>query len=228
MIQFNLLPDIKIQYLRARRQKRLVMLSSTIVIVVCVVVVVLLSSTVFLVQRKNIKDLSADIKAASLELQTTPNLTKMLTVQNQLKALPGLHDSKPVVNRLFEYIAQSTPVSANIARLSGDFGAHTLSISGAADTLNTVNTFADTLKFTTYHTEDAPKDEKRAFSDVVLASFGRDSVGASYTITFSFDPEIFSEQQEVTLTVPKIITTRSEIEQPSALFQQSSTPQEEQ
>lgn len=218
MIQFNLLPDIKIQYLRARRQKHLVLLASVITIIASLSVMAILISLVFVVQKKSISDLSRDIKAASTELEGTKDLTKMLTVQNQLKALPGLHQGKPVASRIFAYVTQSTPTAASISRLNVDFALQTMIVSGSADTLETVNKFADTLKFTTYHTEDAPKDDKRAFSSVVLTTFARDSRGATYTITFKFDPVIFNEAEEVTLVVPNKITTRSQTEQPSALF----------
>lgn len=218
IVQFNLLPDIKIQYLQARRQKHLVLLVSFIAISASLLAMAILISIVFVVQKKSISDLSRDISAAANELQSTPDLTKMLTVQNQLRALPALHDEKPVVSRLFDYIAQSTPTDASISRLNIDYESGLLTISGSANNLVTVNTFADTLKFATYRTESAPEEDKRAFSSVVLSSFGRDSQGASYTINLNFDPVIFSESEVVTLTVPKKITTRSQTEQPAALF----------
>jgi hypothetical protein len=218
MIQFNLLPDIKIHYLRARRQKHLVLLSSIVVIIASVALLALLISVVFVLQKKNIGDLSQDITSASKELEGTRDLNKMLTVQNQLRSLNDLHDSKPVATRLFGYVNQATPAAVSISRFMVDFEKFTLSISGSTDNLGTVNTFADTLKFTTFHTAENVDDEKRAFSAVVLSSFGRDAKGANYTITMNFDPTIFSEKEEVTLTVPKKVTTRSEIEQPAALF----------
>ncbi len=218
IVQFNLLPDIKIQYLQARKQKHLVLFVSFIAIAASLLAMVILISIVFVIQKKSISDLSKDISAASGQLQSTPDLTKMLTVQNQLKALPALHDDKAVVSRLFDYIAQSTPTAASISRLNIDYDSDMLTISGSANNLVTVNTFADTLKFATYRTESAPTEEKRAFTSVVLSSFGRDSQGASYTINLNFDPVIFSEAETVTLTVPKKITTRSQTEQPSALF----------
>lgn len=220
MVQFNLLPDIKIQYLRARRQKQLVSLISIITIVTCVTVLAVLVSVVFVLQKKNLSDLGKDITVASDELKGTPDLTKMLTVQNQLKALPSLHEDKPAASRIFGYLTQSTPAAASISRFNVDFEAGTMTVSGSANNLVTVNTFADTLKFTSYHTKNAQTEEKKAFTSVVLSSFGRDSQGASYTITFSFDPIIFSETEEVTLTVPNKITTRSQTEQPAALFQE--------
>lgn len=219
MIQFNLLPDIKIQYLKARRQKHLVLLGSAVVVVASLAILVILISIVFVLQKKNISDLSKDIDTASSELQSTPDLTKMLTVQNQLRVLPGLHDAKPVASRLFTYISQSTPSAASLARLNVDYVQSIMTISGSADSLETVNTFVDTLKFATYHGELSPKDEKPAFSNVVLSAFGRDTKGATYTINLKFDPVIFSEKDEITLTVPKKVTTRSETEQPEALFQ---------
>ncbi|HJQ09138.1 MAG TPA: hypothetical protein VJ836_06685 [Candidatus Saccharimonadales bacterium] len=225
MIQFNLLPDIKIQYLRARRQKHMVLLTSCVVIIASVAVLVILIGVVFGLQKKNISDLNTDIKDRSGELQSTPDLTKILTVQNQLKSLPGLHDAKPVATKLFEYVTSTTPAAASIARINVDFAQSKITVSGAADNLTTVNTFADTLKFTTYQVPKDPSKDRNAFSSVVLTSFGRDSKGASYTLTFNFDKTIFSGIEEVKLTVPKKITTRSEIEQPSALFQQSETGQ---
>jgi hypothetical protein len=221
MIQFNLLPDIKIQYLKANRQKQVVLLVSVIATAASIVFLVVMGVIVFGLQKKSIKDLSADIKTSSAELQNTPDLTKILTVQNQLKSLPSLHDNKPVANRLFGYISQSTPSNASLSRVNVDFVKHTMTLTGSADSLNTVNTFTDTLKFTTYHTETNSKTEVQAFTDVVLSNFGRDSKSATYNITLTFDPVIFSELENVTLTIPSIVTTRSEIEQPQALFKKA-------
>ena len=194
MIQFNLLPDIKIQYLKARRQKHLVMLSSTVVIIFSVTLMVVLLSIVFGLQKKNLADLNRDIKSKSSELQSTKNLSRILTVQNQLNSLPALHDEKPVVSRLYTYITQVTPTEASISRLNIDFEKNVLTVTGAANALSTVNKFTDGLKLATYTTDDAPKTSKRAFSAVVLSAFSRDSTGASYTITASFDPLLFGEK----------------------------------
>jgi Tfp pilus assembly protein PilN len=221
MIQFNLLPDIKIEYLKARRQKHMVMLGSIVAIIASLIILAILIAIVFGLQKKNISDLNTDITQASKELQDTEDLTKILTVQNQLLSITPLHDQKAAANRLFGYITQVTPSSASISRLNVDFAKNTISISGSADTLNTVNTFTDTLKFATYHTAKDVETEKPAFSDVVLSNFGRDSKGATYTITTQFDLNIFNIQEDVTLTVPKKVTTRSEVQQPAALFQKA-------
>lgn len=219
MIQFNLLPDIKIQYLKAKRQKHLVLFISTVAIIASVAVMALMASYVFGVQKKSINDLTNDIETASDELQSTPDLSKILTVQNQLNVLPSLHNDKPVANRVFGYLNQATPVEASIARMEVNFTESTMSLTGSANSLETVNKFVDTLKFTNYTTSNS-KEPKSAFSNVVLANFGRDSESANYTIELSFDPEIFSELVSVELSVPNIITTRSEVEQPDVLFEE--------
>ncbi|HEX7963549.1 MAG TPA: hypothetical protein VF466_03060 [Candidatus Saccharimonadales bacterium] len=206
MIQFNLLPDIKIQYLKARRQKHLVMLGSTAVIIVSVAVMAILISIVFGLQKKNIGDLSRDITSKSGQLQSTKNLNRMLTVQNQLNSLPALHQQKPVVSRLYTFVAQLTPPSASVSRLSIDFQQNTITINGAADSLGTVNSFVDSLKLAVYNTASQPTSKKSAFSSVVLSTFGRDNKGATYTLNASFDPQLFTGQDDVTLTVPNIVT----------------------
>ncbi|MGH7157773.1 MAG: hypothetical protein ACREGD_01715 [Candidatus Saccharimonadales bacterium] len=226
MVQFNLLPDIKVQYLKARRQKRLFMTASTVVIIGTVVIIAVLSSFVFGVQRKSLNDLSRDIDQKGAALSSTPDLDRILTVQNQLKSLPGLHNDKAVAGRLYGYVSQITPADATIARLHVDFAKNTISISGSASSLEVVNVFTDTLKFTQFTTA-KNNTAQQAFSSVVLSSFGRDEEVATYTITAAFDPAIFSELEEVKLTVPNVVTTRSEVAQPAALFQQQTGEQGE-
>ena len=223
MIQFNLLPDVKIQYLKARRQEQLVITISTLATIAGIAILVILLGIVYGVQKKNLSDLNKDIKSNSQELQSTPNLNKILTVQNQLKALPGLHDQKAVATRLGGFLSQVTPSAVNISKLNVDYAQNQIIISGGADTLDTVNTFADTLKFTTYTLKDSGASGKSAFSNVVLTTFSRDKKGATYTITAKFDPAIFSEESDVALNVPNIISTRSAVEKPTVLFQGSST-----
>lgn len=217
-IQFNLLPDIKIDYLKARRQKHLVVLGSVVASMVGIAVFVLLVSVVYGLQKKNLSDLDADIKSASSELQGTKDLTKILTVQNQLKVLPGLHDKKVVSSRLYDYLSQVTPTGATIAKLNIDYTLSTMTIAGSATDLATVNKYVDTIKFTKFTTK-AQSTDKSAFTDVVLDSFAVDSKGTTYSVGLHFDPIIFDDTQTVTLTVPQIISTRSEVDKPTALFQ---------
>lgn len=220
MIQFNLLPDVKLEYIKARRSKHMVLMISTGVTIFSVSVFILLFSVVNLLQTKHINDLNQDISKYTATLKAIPNIDKILTVQNQLTSLTALHDQKPISSRTIGYLEQLTPAKATIADAKVDMVAHTISLTGDADALSTINKFVDTLKFTDY-TVAGSTDAKKAFSDVVLSSFSTSDKGSSYQINFSFDPAIYDGTKQVTLIVPKIISTRSETEKPSEVFQQN-------
>ena len=172
--------------------------------------------TVFVFQNQRMKGLTSEISKYSNDLKSTPDLDKILTVQNQLASLTALHTDKKDVNRIIPYVKQLTPAAASISSLNVDFTANTMTITGSSDTLETVNKFVDTLKFTKYNDGTQPLS---AFSDVVLTSFGRADKGATYTITTSFEPTIFDNTKTVTLTVPTIVSTRSTTEKPGVLFE---------
>jgi hypothetical protein len=218
MIQLNLLPDVKLKYIKTERLKKLVLSVSIIASAAALLIFLLLVLTVDIWQKKTINDLSDDIKTSSRKLQNTPNLNKILTIQSQLNSLDTLHADKPVATRLTDFLGQVTPNTATISDLKADFGQNTLSITGNAPTLDVVNAFVDGLKFTTYTTT-ANTESKKAFSNVVLSQFSRDASKASFTITLSFSQDIFNVSGDVTLSVPNQITTRSVIEQPNSLFQ---------
>jgi hypothetical protein len=221
MIQFNLLPDIKLLYIKARRQQHLVILISTVATLASLAVLILLIVTADIVQKRQLTNIKSNVASDVTQLQNTANLNQMLTVQAQLSALPALHDAKPDVPRLFTFLTQLTPTKATISNLSADFTLNTVTISGSADSLATVNQFTDTLKFTGYTVQNV-SGTRPAFSNVILSSFSDTSTnGATYTITASFDPALFKQQSNVSLTVPGIINTRSEVAQPGVLFVQS-------
>jgi Tfp pilus assembly protein PilN len=218
MIQFNLLPDVKLEYIKARRTKQTVVLLATLMAGGALAVFVLLFLVVNVAQKKHLRDLNRDIQTYSTQLENTPDLNKILTIQNQLDSLPALHAQKPVTSRLFGFLTQTTPAKVTISKLSVNFTDNTIIVNGSADAISTVNQYVDTLKFTTYATADAAKQGK-AFTNVVLANFSRADKTTTYQVTFAFDPVIFEGASDITLTVPKIITTRSETEKPEALFQ---------
>lgn len=247
MIQFNLLPDIKLEYLKAERMRRLVVSVSILVTIAAVALLIGLFSITVL-QKKHSKDLDKDISSASSQIQGHADLNKILTVQNQLKSLTGLHDTKPAVSRLASYLGQVTPTAVAINNLKVDYTQKTIDITGTADSLAAVNQYVDTLKFTKYCLAkddqatvcDAtvtdsntgkqkpldcadPKnndntDCKAAFSSVVLTTFGLTEHEADYEVTLAYDPAIFDITKNIKLTVPNTVTTRSELEQPDDLF----------
>jgi Tfp pilus assembly protein PilN len=238
MIEFNLLPDVKLEYLQARYKKRLIVTISVIVTAFFLAVFIALFAYVRIVQPRHIQALDRDIDQAVETLNAVPDLENILTVQNQLNSLPALHDEKKISSRLFDYLNKVTPTQATISETTLDLDANTLIIKGNADQLSTVNKFADTLKFTEYKIDGDQAQEGRAFTDVVLASFAvaeqTEDVDANkrvtYELQFNFDPVIFANVSKgdanatVELEVPKIISTRSETQKPDSLFEEQPSP----
>lgn len=218
MLQFNLLPDVKIEYVRAKRNQRMVIGTAVIATAAALGVALLLTAIVYGVQKKNLSDLNRDIKQYSTELKNTPDIGKILTIQNQLGALTGLHDQKVVASRVFDVAQAVTPPGVTISDFATDFTANSMTISGGASSLDQVNVFTDTLKFANFG---ADGQTVKPFSDVVLSQFGRNEEGTTYTITLSYDPTIFSVQTPYNLIVPKQNTTNSVTGQPN-IFKQTS------
>lgn len=225
MIQFNLLPDVKIEFIKAVHFRRMVTVISSGITVLALVVAIGLFLLVNVAQKQHLANLNRDIEKHSKTLKETPDLDKILTIQNQLDSLTSLHENKAEMSRLKEYLAQITPAQVSYAKITVNVTDKKMSFSGSADSLRTVNQFVDTLKFTKFTIE--KEEEKNAFSDVVLTSFGRDEKGASYQIDFVFDQLIFNNTKDVTLVVPNIVTTRSVQQKPDTegLFQPLSNPE---
>jgi Tfp pilus assembly protein PilN len=227
MIQLNLLPDIKLEYIKAQRQRRLLITASALVAAAAIAILLILLA-VDLAQKKHLSDLNNDITTESQTLRSKPNIGTILTVQNQLESLTALHATEPAASRLFtNYLDEVTPATVAITSLHFDFTQQSATITGTADSLKTVNQYIDTLKLTTYTTS-TDNTPAPAFSNIVLSSFSLNSSStdpsqaASYTITLSYDKNIFDITQNIgnsgNLTVPNVVTTRSEVSQPGDLF----------
>lgn len=233
MIQFNLLPDIKLEYIKAKRMKRSVILISSIVGGSAFAIFVLLFMVVNVVQKQHLSNLQTDVDNGKKTLQEKQNLSEILTIQNQLNSLPALHQEKPVASRIYSYIQQVTPQKISISTLTVNFAEQTMKIEGGTDTLATVNTFVDTLKFTSFKADPADPDSGDSesstgnpFSEVVLSEFGLSTTLSSdptkpavYTIDLKYDPIIFQDSKLVTLITNPQVTTRSETEKPNDIFQ---------
>jgi Tfp pilus assembly protein PilN len=224
MIQFNLLPDVKKEYIKTKRTKHLIITTSALSSAVVLVVLLLLFSFVQFSQKKSINDLSKDISTEIAKVTSVEGIDEILTIQNQLESLPGVNQSKPEVSRIIDYLKIVTPQGVFISSLDLNVANSTIELSGTAETLALINTYADTLKFATFKTIDVgdENNEKqslvdnndRTFSNV-LTDLSRGSEKSSYTITLGYAPVIFDNTKVVTIVVPKdTVTTRSVTGQP--------------
>ncbi len=216
MIQFNLLPDIKQVYIKTQRTKRLVISSSLILSAIAIFVCLVLAVSVYVVQKRNINDLNNNIQMNSTALKNVPNLTTILTLQSQLNSLATLNSQNPVASRLFSFLTLLTPTQATISNLQIDFTQNIMTINGNAPSLAVVNTFVDNLKYTSY-TINGESASQNAFSSVILTSFSLSSTSASYTITLNFDPTIYNNAHDVTISVGGS-SPQTSAQQPSIIF----------
>lgn len=230
MVEFNLLPDVKIQYLKTKRIEYLVIALSIIVGGLSLVVFVLLFLFVDVGQKVKLDDLTSQINSYTAQLSSNKSLNQILTVQHQLETIPSLENQSPTVSRLFGYLAQVVPVNVTISSLNLTFATNNMTITGGADSLDTVNQFVDTLKYTKFNDVTDNSKNNIAFSSVVLSSFnysnssgGSNAPAAQYSITLNFNPLLFNSADTINLVVPTEITTRSILNQP-VLFKANPKP----
>lgn len=201
MVQFNLLPEVKIEFIKAQRSKHGLTVIAFVVAAICLGVLIVAFFIANIVQKQYVKSLSGTITTLSQEVKGVEDINKILTVQNQLGKLTELHEHKPVTSRVFRYLTQVTPSDASLNKLVLDYSLKSLVVGGKATSLDTVRVFADTLKATKYQTPEGT--EKNAFSEVVLTSFNTGDKGTDFTITMKFDPIIFEGKQDgLVLVVP--------------------------
>ena len=226
MIQLNLLPDIKLQYLKAQRARRIITAIAILITVLSVTLLIVLFG-INRLQKQHLSDLSKDIKSKSAALRSQPDAEKILTVQNQLNSLTNLHSAKPAASRIFDDLNNITPAQISLSDYSLDFATQQINITGSAESLNAVNKYIDTLKFTKYVEGDT---STLAFKDVVLDSFGITtgsndvSQPATFSVKFTYDPIIYDITHKIRLSVPTQVTTRSQLAQPTELFKAAPKP----
>lgn len=213
-VQFNLLPDVKLQYIKTARTRSKVISISIITSVVSFTIFFVLFLTVNVVQKAQLNNAKAEVDKTSRQLQENKELAPAVTVQNQLNSLVTLHQNKHVSSRIFTYLPQVTPTSVNISSLTMDFSTSSMTITGTADNHQSVNKFIDTLKFTTFKIGDG--ESGRAFPSVIESNFGISSSNVTYGLNIQFEPKLFANNildssgkaQVPKLSVPTQTTTR--------------------
>lgn len=232
MNDVNLLPDIKQQYLRSERVKRLFIVGSILVAAAFVAVTVLVGLWVA-ATRLHLNRVQGEIDEAVNQLKSEPDLDKVVTIQKQLERLPTLHEAKGTLGRLFDYLEIVVPanVSLNTLTLLANT-ASTMELRGVAEDTKAVNTFADTLKNARFTHGPDPGTTVSPFTNVRIATYGIEEgtdsdQGTAFTLNLAYDPLIFDYKvTEFDLIVPSITSSPSVKERPGSLFTLPPTPTE--
>lgn len=227
MIQLNLLPDLKKEFVKAQKTKALVISSSILVTLAAIGLSVLLFVYVTFLQQVQINLATDDINKKSQEVKAIPDIDNYLTIQNQLKALPELHNGKGSYARLFDFLAVLNPgapnnISLSNVQISSTEG--TVVFTGTTASFESMNVFVDTLKNAevTFKQEGQGDDIKnKMFDQVLIQTNGLAKVSTntvvSFTIKTVYHPTVFDVRSTgIKATVPSIVTTSSVTQSPKS------------
>jgi hypothetical protein len=226
MIQLNLLPDLKKEFIKAQKVKALVITIAIFTTLGAVGISALLFVYVTFVQQFQVKLATDDIGRKMQQLKSITDIDKYLTVQNQLGGLPGLHDGKGIYSRLFDFMSVLNPAAPNNVSLS-DLQVltsdHAIVFTGTTTTYETFNVFVDTLKHAqiTYKVGGEGDAVTENMFDQVLVqsadlsrSSGTPLVG--FIVRTVYRDTVFdAKNTNMTAAVPNITTTQSVTQSPN-------------
>lgn len=220
MIQLNLLPDLKKEYIHAQKTKGMVISASVLVTLGAIGLSILLFVYVTFVQQLQIGLATDDIERKAQQLREITDVDKYLTVQHQLVSLPQLHDEKGAYSRLFDFLSVMNPSPPNNVALN-NLQVLTLDnsivLSGTTATFETLNVFVDTLKNAQVSYRAGGEGEtitETMFDQVLVQSSGlarqEGNTVVSFTIRTIHKPSVFTVgNTNMQATVPNITTTPS-------------------
>lgn len=215
MIQINLIPDVKKQLIHAQYVRSRVITGSIIVSIVAVGIVLLLATYTYGYQTIRNATLDSSIEKEDKKLQDVADLSKVLTIQNQLSVITSLHDSKKINSRFYDMINRINPSQPNSVKYNSitiDSTQNKVVIEGQTSGFPAYETFKKTLSNAQVSFIDTQDDNQQ--KTVALASnisipetsFGVDSAGVQvlrFTISFTYADEFLSPlAKDAKITIP--------------------------
>jgi len=213
MIEINLVPDVKQELIRAQRIRATVISVSIAIGVVSAAIVALLALYVYGVQT--VRSVVADdaIKTSSQKLSTVEDLSKTLTIQNQLTKISQMHDDKKINSRIFDVLGAIIPPEPNLVQVSTltvDSDTSTITLEGQAlNSFAAVEVFRKTVEGAKLsYTAGGNNEEVALASNISIGatSYGEDATGTKvlrFTFSFTYAKEVFSPASsdvKITLT----------------------------
>lgn len=238
MIEINLVPDVKQELIKAERVRSVVISTSILAGIIALGIVGVLAAYVFGVQSvRGALDDDA-IKKGGAQLASVEDLSKVLTIQNQLSKISELNSQKKIDSRIFEVLLAVIPPAPNDIQVSSlliDAANSRISLEGQTPTYDTLEVFKKTIDgaVITYKLDGEDQQTKLASEiSTTDVSFGEDSTGAKvlrFTLSFVYPEELFSPK--VPAVVVKLTNqgnvTDSYLGLPKSIFVQRATDLEE-
>ena len=201
MIEINLIPDVKQELLKAERARALVISGSILTCIIAGGLVVLLVIFIYGVQFGRGLLLDNSVKSESSKLAQVEDLSKMLTIQNQINRIDTLNDTKEIDSRLFDVLSAVIPPSPNevrVSTLSVNKDESTITLEGQTKAYDSMEVFKKTIYSSVIvYNEDGTEKQVKLATDISTAdiSYGEDSDGVKvlrFNLSFKYPPELFS------------------------------------
>lgn len=202
MIEINLIPDVKQELIRARMIRSGVISGAIVAIISAAALVVVLSIYIFGVQTVRGAVADTEIKKGGTQLASVDDLSKILTIQQQLTKMSSLNNSKKIDSRVFDLLQAIIPPAPNEVKVSSlviDATAGTITFEGQTPSFPSLEAFKKTIGAANIRFKDSADKQ----TDVVLASnlsisnvsYGEDANGGKvlrFTVSFTYAPDLFS------------------------------------
>lgn len=240
MIQINLVPDVKQEFIRAQRVRMTVVTIATFIGAGSIGLVVLLFMWLGAQGlRGNILD--GSITDKSEKLAAVADIEETLTVQNQLSKIPDIYSSQHINSRIFDVIASVAPESDDdnpiqYSNVVVDTSTSTVSVEAQTPRFNGLDAFKKTIEATEFEFTTGDNEERTTVplaSNISIASqsYGQDSSGGhvlTFSLSFTYPEELLSPSSENAriITPDKTNATDSFRGIPKSLFTQKAQTEE--
>lgn len=219
MISLNLIPDVKLEYLKIMRIHKRVIGIASIVTISTLGLVVLLAVWVYGGQTLHKNYLTTQIENNEKKLKAVPEIDKYLTIQNQLASLTTLHEGKSDFSRLLQYLPVLTPAAPhdvkfnNIELIADAELGNTLIFQGETKDYTGLATFRDTLTNAQLKAEEGLDEKLFESVTVVTSAISQSTKGGSvvsFRVETTYNPNAFiASVKNPLVTVPSKNTTQS-------------------
>ena len=229
MIEINLIPDVKREYLHAQRMRNGVISLSILVSIIAGAAVALL---VVYVGTQSAREWLTDneIKDQYGKISSVKDANQIVTIQNQLAQLSSMHKDKSIDSRIFDVLSAINPAAPNDVKMS------TVSLDPSENSFEAT----DKLKKMILNTKLSYTDGDNRVQTVKLAddvtvsdtSYGEDASGAKvlrFKLTFTYPKELLANSSKnLRIEAPTGSTnvTDSRLHVPDSLFTPKATNKE--
>lgn len=206
IVEINLIPDVKKELLKAQRVRSTVVSISILVSLIVLGIVAALLIYIFAVQTVRGAVADESIKTESQKLSKVEDLSKVLTIQNQLTKISDLNAQKKITSRIFSVVSATIPEAPNTVNLSSlalDTAESRITLEGqAVNGYPALEVFKKTLDGAVVRFVDGEEEVELKLAEGISTSNisdGQDVSGARvlrFTLSFYYPVELFAPSSE--------------------------------